>query len=227
MVRPRSCRVIYYFDTPALGRRHQSFSRVIELSLLRFICGSANGKCKRGCINFICFETFFPPVARAKHCNRQRSQAWSENMSSRRTLTWQSSLYKNLFMILQVKSAREDLLIAYATNISHQFQHEETVAGWRARFGLKNIEQTSNFNIAEISRQESICGSVNGKSKKEYSSFRSSMIFLQQCQYLKCKSRKKRHASTEKHEEDWNFNRAELSLLVLVCCTVREESKKK
>ena len=29
MVRPRSCRVIYYFDTPALGRRHQSFGRVI------------------------------------------------------------------------------------------------------------------------------------------------------------------------------------------------------
>ena len=28
VVRPRSCRVIYYFDTPALGRRHQFFSRV-------------------------------------------------------------------------------------------------------------------------------------------------------------------------------------------------------
>ena len=28
MVRPRSCRVIYYFDTPALGIRHQSFGRV-------------------------------------------------------------------------------------------------------------------------------------------------------------------------------------------------------
>jgi len=25
VVRPRSCRVIYYFDTSALGRRHQSF----------------------------------------------------------------------------------------------------------------------------------------------------------------------------------------------------------
>jgi len=29
VVRPRSYRVIYYFDTPALGRRHQSFGRVI------------------------------------------------------------------------------------------------------------------------------------------------------------------------------------------------------
>ena len=29
MVRPRSCRVIYYFDTPALGIRHQSFDHVI------------------------------------------------------------------------------------------------------------------------------------------------------------------------------------------------------
>jgi hypothetical protein len=28
VIRPRSCRVIYYFDTPALGRRHQSFGRV-------------------------------------------------------------------------------------------------------------------------------------------------------------------------------------------------------
>jgi hypothetical protein len=28
VVQPRSCRVIYYFDTPALGRRHQSFGRV-------------------------------------------------------------------------------------------------------------------------------------------------------------------------------------------------------
>ena len=28
VVRPRSCRVIYYFDTLALGRRHQSFGRV-------------------------------------------------------------------------------------------------------------------------------------------------------------------------------------------------------
>jgi hypothetical protein len=28
VVRPRSCRVIYYFDTPALGRRHQYFGRV-------------------------------------------------------------------------------------------------------------------------------------------------------------------------------------------------------
>ena len=63
-------------------------------------------------------KLFFPPVARAKHCTRQRSQAWSENMSSRRTSTWQSFLYKNLFMMLQVESAREDLLIAYATNIS-------------------------------------------------------------------------------------------------------------
>jgi hypothetical protein len=29
VVRPRSCRVIYYFDTPALGIRHQLFDRVM------------------------------------------------------------------------------------------------------------------------------------------------------------------------------------------------------
>jgi hypothetical protein len=28
MVRPRSCRVIYYFDTPTLEIRHQLFDRV-------------------------------------------------------------------------------------------------------------------------------------------------------------------------------------------------------
>jgi len=36
VVRPRSCRVIYYFDTPALGRRHQSFGRVINTLLVLF-----------------------------------------------------------------------------------------------------------------------------------------------------------------------------------------------
>ena len=34
VVRPRSCRVIYYFDTPALWRRHQSFGRVKFLAPL-------------------------------------------------------------------------------------------------------------------------------------------------------------------------------------------------
>jgi len=28
VVRPQSCQVIYYFDTPTLGRRHQLFGRV-------------------------------------------------------------------------------------------------------------------------------------------------------------------------------------------------------
>jgi len=34
VVRPRSCQVIYYFDTPTLGRRHQSFGRVKFLAPL-------------------------------------------------------------------------------------------------------------------------------------------------------------------------------------------------
>jgi hypothetical protein len=38
MVRPRSCWVIYYFDTPTLGRRHQSLiwscHKAIEKSTL-------------------------------------------------------------------------------------------------------------------------------------------------------------------------------------------------
>ena len=34
VVRPRSCRVIYYFDTPALRRRHQSFGHVTWFKIL-------------------------------------------------------------------------------------------------------------------------------------------------------------------------------------------------
>ena len=34
VVRPQSCRVIYYFDTPTLGRRHQLFGRVATRSFV-------------------------------------------------------------------------------------------------------------------------------------------------------------------------------------------------
>jgi hypothetical protein len=30
VVRPRSCRIIYYFDTLTLGKRYQSFGRVMS-----------------------------------------------------------------------------------------------------------------------------------------------------------------------------------------------------
>jgi len=62
VVRPWSCRVIYYFDTPALGRRHQSFGRIpyimylIKSFLIKgkqsrsvgsaFMCGSNHYSCK-------------------------------------------------------------------------------------------------------------------------------------------------------------------------------------
>jgi hypothetical protein len=35
VVRPRSCQVIYYFDTPTLERRHQSFGRVKQLGMVQ------------------------------------------------------------------------------------------------------------------------------------------------------------------------------------------------
>ena len=38
MVRPRSCRVIYYFDTPTLEIRHQLFDRVTLQSLPLNMC---------------------------------------------------------------------------------------------------------------------------------------------------------------------------------------------
>ena len=40
MVRPRSCQVIYYFDTPALGKRHQSFGRVNVGAVLDVVAGT-------------------------------------------------------------------------------------------------------------------------------------------------------------------------------------------
>jgi hypothetical protein len=69
------------------------------------------------------------PVAPTKHCSRQKSETWSENVSSHQTSMWQSSLYKNPFMALQVGNARGDLLVAYAIKISHQFQHKDIVVG--------------------------------------------------------------------------------------------------
>jgi len=42
VVRSRSCRVIYYFDTPALGRRHQSFGRVRNRNFQSQISQSAS-----------------------------------------------------------------------------------------------------------------------------------------------------------------------------------------
>ena len=37
MDRPWSCRVIYYFDTPVLGIRHQLFDRVNKHALTLFM----------------------------------------------------------------------------------------------------------------------------------------------------------------------------------------------
>jgi len=51
VVRPRFCRVIYYFDTPTLGRRHQSFGRVKFLAPLQ---GKVNY-----CINYIFYFIVF------------------------------------------------------------------------------------------------------------------------------------------------------------------------
>ena len=47
VVRPRSCRVIYYFDTPALGRRHQSFGSVIVCKTNKTNLSSRKKKCLR------------------------------------------------------------------------------------------------------------------------------------------------------------------------------------
>jgi hypothetical protein len=43
MVRPQSCRVIYYFDTPTLGIRHQSFDRVSDIWYYWLFMGEMEG----------------------------------------------------------------------------------------------------------------------------------------------------------------------------------------
>ena len=92
-------------------------------------------------------------------------------------------------------NAKEDVLISYALKFFFPpVAPTKHCSRQRVRPGLKKYEQTSNFNVAELSRQESVYGSASGKSKKEYSSFRSSMIFLQTVSVLKRKSREKRHA---------------------------------
>ena len=51
VVRPRSCRVIYYFDTPTLGRRHQLFDHVRRLpnqetnERMKIVINVARGTC--------------------------------------------------------------------------------------------------------------------------------------------------------------------------------------
>jgi hypothetical protein len=55
VVRPRSCRVIYYFDTPALGRRHQSFGRVRQLPNIDVMCKPMRlGQVRIGLHVFLC-----------------------------------------------------------------------------------------------------------------------------------------------------------------------------
>jgi len=51
VVRPRSCRVIYYFDTPTLGKRHQYFGRV---KIFGAIAGEVNS-----CTNYSIYFIFF------------------------------------------------------------------------------------------------------------------------------------------------------------------------
>jgi hypothetical protein len=59
VVRPRSCRVIYYFDTPALGRRHQSFGRVRQLPNIDVMCKPMRlGQVRIGLHVFLCWDAY-------------------------------------------------------------------------------------------------------------------------------------------------------------------------
>ena len=52
---------------------------------------------------------------------------------------WQSSLYKNPFMALQVGNARGDVVVFRRyENLPHQFQHRNTVVGRKTRLELEN-----------------------------------------------------------------------------------------
>ena len=56
MVRPRSCRVIYYFDTPTLERRHQLFGHVTY-----FVTNELDSYIPSICVSLLQeFEDVFP-----------------------------------------------------------------------------------------------------------------------------------------------------------------------
>ena len=57
----------------------------------------------------------------------------------------------------------------------------------RSQTWSEKYEQTSNFNVAEFSRQESVCGYTNGKSKKGRNGFRLSIIFSYQYRHYNAK----------------------------------------
>jgi len=80
-------------------------------------------------------------------------------------------------------------------------------SGQKSQTWSEKYEQTSNFIVAELSLQKSVCRSASGESKKGCSSFWSSIIFSHRC-YLenakvgkrdrpRLKNRKKIETSTE------------------------------
>jgi hypothetical protein len=112
-------------------------------------------------------------VAPTKHCSRQKSETWSENVSSHQTSMWQSSLYKNPFMSLQVGNARGDVVASENVKIlHHQFQYRSTVVGRKGQTWARKQGQTSNFNRAELPLQVFVCCTVSEGSKRRQRSFR-------------------------------------------------------
>jgi len=83
-----------------------------ELSLWRFVCGSAKGECKRGCSNFICFETFYHQWHQQNIVVGRRVRPGLKNLSRHQTSMWQSSLCRDLFVDLQVRNPRGDVEVS-------------------------------------------------------------------------------------------------------------------
>jgi len=75
VVRPQSCRVIYYFDTPTLGRRHQLFGRVTtqQFSMgILFCCRTImSGRESNDPKSLLCFVLYCKTIIAGRGCRIQ------------------------------------------------------------------------------------------------------------------------------------------------------------
>jgi len=85
---------------------------VAELSLQKPVYGSASGECKRGCSIFKRYEKLPHQFQHRNTVVGRKARLELENRSKYRTSPWQSSLYRNLFVDLQVGNARRDAVVS-------------------------------------------------------------------------------------------------------------------
>ena len=100
MVRPQSCRVIYYFDTPALGKRHQSFGRVTNHNLILLICGRLSYKAGERPFRFeVTWTTHneYKDMVSTTWSNSKNNVMHGLNEVRRDSINFNKNTFKNIF----------------------------------------------------------------------------------------------------------------------------------